>query len=70
MVRLLVWTPLTGHLPAMTRTLWWTQLSDQADGTAQARTAVMTTSATSLGWEIMATCEAPSISVTVAPMRS
>ena len=33
-------------------------------------TAVMTTSATSLGWEIMTTCEAPSISVTVAPMRS
>lgn len=27
------------------------------------RTAVTTTSATSLGWEIMATCEAPSISV-------
>jgi hypothetical protein len=34
------------------------------------RTAVMTTSATSLGWEIMATCDDPSISVTVAPMRS
>ena len=37
---------------------------------AQARTAVLTTPATSLGWEIMATCEAPSISVTAAPMRS
>jgi hypothetical protein len=36
---------------------------------AQVRTAVMTTPATSLGWEIMTTCEAPSISVTVAPMR-
>ena len=30
----------------------------------------MTTSATSLGWEIMTPCEAPSISVTVAPIRS
>jgi hypothetical protein len=29
MVRLLVWTPLTGHLPEMSRTLWWTQLSEQ-----------------------------------------
>jgi len=37
---------------------------------AQVRAAVMTTSATSLGWEIMTTCEAPSISVTVAPIRS
>jgi hypothetical protein len=44
--------------------------SDQAGCAAQARTAVMTTSATSLGWEIIATCEAPSISVTVAPIRS
>ena len=33
------------------------------------RTAVMTTRATSLGCEIMTTCEAPSTSVTVAPMR-
>ncbi len=46
------------------------RLSDQADCPAQARTAVMTTFATSLGWEIMETCEAPSISVTVAPARS
>ena len=30
----------------------------------------MTTAATFLGWEIMETCEAPSISVTVAPARS
>jgi hypothetical protein len=37
---------------------------------AQVRTAVMTTSATSLGWEIITACEAPLISVTVAPMRS
>ena len=29
----------------------------------------MTTCATSLGWEIMTTYEAPLISVTVAPMR-
>jgi hypothetical protein len=42
----------------------------QAGWDAQARTAVMTTSATSLGWEIMTTCEAPSISVISAPMRS
>ena len=43
---------------------------DQAGCAAQARRALLTTSATSLGWEIMTTCEAPSISVTVAPMRS
>jgi hypothetical protein len=30
----------------------------------------MTTSAISLGWEIMTTCEPPLISVTVAPMGS
>jgi hypothetical protein len=42
----------------------------EAGCTAQPRIAVMTTSATSLGWEIMATWEEPSISVTVAPMRS
>jgi len=29
MARLLVWTPLTGHLPEMSRSLWWTQLSEQ-----------------------------------------
>lgn len=45
-------------------------VADQAGWPAEAWTAVITTSATSLGWEIMTTCEAPSISVTVAPMRS
>ncbi len=34
------------------------------------RAAVMTTAATSLGWEIMTTWEAPSTSVIWAPMRS
>jgi hypothetical protein len=29
MARLLVWTPLTGHLPEISRSLWWTQLSEQ-----------------------------------------
>ena len=29
MARLLVWTPLTGHLPEMSLTLWRTQLSEQ-----------------------------------------
>ena len=29
MARLLVWTPLTGHPPEMSRSLWWTQLSEQ-----------------------------------------
>src|SRR5262249_27229942 len=42
----------------------------QAGCITVAWTAVMTTSATSLGWEIMTTCDAPSISVTVAPIRS
>ena len=50
------------------RAMSW-RSSDQADCAAQVRTAVMTISATSLGWEIMTTCEAPSISVTVAPIR-
>ena len=40
------------------------------DRMAHLRSAVMTTFATSLGWEIMTTWEAPSTSVTVAPMRS
>jgi hypothetical protein len=44
--------------------------SDHAGCMAVARTAVMTTSATSFGWEIITTWEAPSISVTVASMRS
>ena len=42
----------------------------QPDWPAQARTAVITISATSFGCEIMTTCEAPSISVVCAPMRS
>jgi hypothetical protein len=29
MGRLLEWTPLTGNLPGMTRSLWWVQLSEQ-----------------------------------------
>jgi hypothetical protein len=29
MGRLLEWTPLTGHLAGMSRSLWWIQLSDQ-----------------------------------------
>jgi hypothetical protein len=47
--------PLTHSLKRLYDSLW---------------TAVMPTSATSWGWEIMTTCEAPSTSVTVAPMRS
>jgi hypothetical protein len=56
--------PLTSSARTMS-----SRSSDQADRTAHVRAAVMTTSATSLGWEIMTTCEAPSISVTVAPIR-
>jgi hypothetical protein len=29
MGRLLEWTPLTGNLPGMSRSLWWFQLSEQ-----------------------------------------
>jgi len=44
---------------------WADRDSRAPSGAARVRTAVLTTSATSLGWEIMTTCEAPLISVTV-----